>query len=233
MSNCEQLTIEAGQFSSAGRKPANQDFHGLLIPDNHQRHSKGIAAGIADGISSSNVSQIASEAAVAGFLSDYYSTPESWSVKQSAERVLRASNAWLHAQTRQSRYRYDQDRGYVCTFSALVLKSATAHLFHVGDARIYRLQGNTLEQLTTDHRVWLSAEESCLNRALGLSPQLDIEYRSLALHRNDVFLMMTDGVYERLSAGDITLCLADNGDDLDHAARSLAQLALERGSEDT
>ncbi|MCW9009868.1 protein phosphatase 2C domain-containing protein, partial [Marinobacter sp.] len=232
MSNCEQLTIEAGQFSSAGRKPANQDFHGLLIPDNHQRHSKGIAAGIADGISSSNVSQIASEAAVAGFLSDYYSTPESWSVKQSAERVLRASNAWLHAQTRQSRYRYDQDRGYVCTFSALVLKSATAHLFHVGDARIYRLQGNTLEQLTTDHRVWLSAEESCLNRALGLSQQLDIEYRSVALHQNDVFLMMTDGVYERLSAGDITLCLADNGDDLDHAARSLAQLALERGSED-
>ncbi len=218
--------------------PVNQDFHGLLIPDNHQRHSKGIAAVIADGISSSNVSQVASEAAVAGFLSDYYSTPpESWSVKQSAERVLRASNAWLHAQTRQSRYRYDQDRGgYVCTFSALVLKSATAHLFHVGDARIYRLQGNSLEQLTTDHRVWLSAEESCLNRALGgLSQQLDIEYRSVALHQNDVFLMTTDGVYEQLSAGgDITRCLADGGgDNLDHAARALANLALERGgSED-
>ena len=80
MSSTQQLTIEAGQFSSAGRKPVNQDFHGLLIPDNHQRHSKGIAAVIADGISSSNVSQEASEAAVAGFLSDYYSTPESWSV---------------------------------------------------------------------------------------------------------------------------------------------------------
>ena len=232
MSSTQQLTIEAGQFSSAGRKPVNQDFHGLLIPDNHQRHSKGIAAVIADGISSSNVSQEASEAAVAGFLSDYYSTPESWSVKQSAERVVRATNAWLHAQTRQSRYRYDQDRGYVCTFSALVLKSATAHLFHVGDARIYRLQGDTLEQFTTDHRVWLSAEESCLNRALGLSPQLDIEYRSVALHRNDVFLMMTDGVYEQLSAGDITRCLADCGDNLYHAARALANLALERGSED-
>ena len=72
---------------------------------------------IADGISSSNVSQEASEAAVAGFLSDYYSTPELVG-KQSAERVIRATNAWLHAQTRQSRYRYDQDRGYVCTFSA-------------------------------------------------------------------------------------------------------------------
>src|SRR5690606_8559969 len=219
MSSTQHLTIEAGQFSSAGRKPTNQDFHGLLIPDSHQRHSKGIAAVIADGISSSNVSQIASEAAVAGFLSDYYSTPESWSVKQSAERVVRATNAWLHAQTRPSRYRYDQDRVYVCTFSALVLNSATAHLFHVDDARIYRLPGNTLEQLTTDHRVWLSAEESCLNRALGLSQQLDIEYRSVALHLNVVFLMTTDGVYEQLSAGDFTRCLADGGDNLDHAAR--------------
>src|SRR5690554_962428 len=221
-----QLAVSTGQHTDQGPKPVNQDFHGLIIPDNHQLGTKGIAVTIADGISSSNVSQIASEAAVAGFLSDYYSTPESWSVKQSAERVLRASNAWLHAQTRQSRYRYDQDRGYICTFSALVLKSATAHLFHVGDARIYRLQGNTLEQLTTDHRVWLSAEESCLNRALGLSQQLDIEYRSVALHQNDVFLMMTDGVYEQLSAGDITRCLADCGDNLDHAARALANLAL-------
>src|SRR5690606_21131626 len=144
MSSTQHLTIEAGQISCAARKPTNQDFLGLLIPDRHQRHSKGLASVIADGISSSNVSQIASEAAVAGFLSDYYSTPESWSVKQSAERVVRATNAWLHAQTRQSRYRYDQDRGYVCTFSALVLKSATAHLFHIGDARSYRLQANTL-----------------------------------------------------------------------------------------
>jgi serine/threonine protein phosphatase PrpC len=58
----------------------------------------------------------------------------------------------------------------------LVLQSATAHLFHVGDARIYRLQGNSLEQLTTDHRVWLSREDSCLNRAMGLSQQVDIDY---------------------------------------------------------
>jgi serine/threonine protein phosphatase PrpC len=171
-----QLTVSTGQHTDKGAKPVNQDFHGLVIPDSPQSGIKGIAVAIADGISSSNVSQIASESAVAGFLNDYYATPNSWSVKQSAQRVLRATNAWLHAQTRQSRYRYDQDRGYVCTLSVLVLQSATAHLFHVGDARIYRLQGNSLEQLTTDHRVWLSREDSCLNRAMGLSQQVDIDY---------------------------------------------------------
>ncbi|HET8850737.1 MAG TPA: PP2C family serine/threonine-protein phosphatase, partial [Marinobacter sp.] len=226
------LTVQTGQASEAGRKPVNQDFHGLLIPGNHQRLTKGIAVVIADGISSSNVSQVASESAVAGFLSDYYSTPDSWSVKQSAQRVIRATNAWLHAQTRQSRFRYDQDRGYVCTFSALILKSASAHLFHVGDARIYRLQGNSLEQLTSDHRVWLSAGESCLNRALGLGQQLDIDYLTLPVYAGDTFVLATDGAYEHLTGADVAQQIANCGDNLDQAAQALIDLALARGSDD-
>ena len=227
-----QLSVTVGQHSEKGRKPVNQDFHGLIMPDNHQLLSKGIAVAIADGISSSNVSQIASEATVTGFLSDYYSTPDSWSVKQSSERVLRASNSWLHAQTRQSRYRYDQDRGYVCTLSVLILKSATAHLFHVGDARIYRLQGSSLEQLTTDHRVWLSRDDSCLNRAMGLNSHLDIDYQTLPLWPGDTFVLVTDGVYEHLSGHDMARIIQESASDLDAAARQLTATAFRNGSED-
>lgn len=227
-----QLSVTTGQHSDKGQKPVNQDFHGLMIPDNHQLRSKGIAVAIADGISSSNVSQIASESAVAGFFSDYYSTPDSWSVKQSAHRVLRANNAWLHAQTRQSQYRYDQDRGYVCTLSVLILKSATAHLFHVGDARIYRLQGHLLEQLTTDHRVWLSRDDSCLNRAMGLNSQLDLDYLTAPVWPGDTFVLATDGVYEHLPERDIAGIIHESGDDLDTAARQLITAALANGSKD-
>src|SRR3546814_13850738 len=78
-----------------------------------------------------------------------------------------AINSGLHAQTRHSPHRYDRDRGYVCTFSALVLKSASAHLFHVGDARTYRLRDGGLEHLTEDHRVRVSADTRYLGRALG------------------------------------------------------------------
>src|SRR5690606_25145395 len=102
--------------------------------------SKGIVVAIADGISSSNVSQIASETAIAGFIEDYYCTPEAWSVKLSAQRVLQAINSWLFSQTHNSPYRFDKDKGYICTFSALILKSHTAHLLHSGDTRIYRLE---------------------------------------------------------------------------------------------
>ncbi|WP_417543386.1 protein kinase domain-containing protein [Marinobacter sp.] len=227
-----QLSVTTGQHSDKGQKPVNQDFHGLIIPENPQLRSKGVVVAIADGISSSNVSQIASESAVAGFLSDYYSTPDSWSVKQCAQRVLRANNAWLHAQTRQSRYRYDQDRGYVCTLSVLILKSATAHIFHVGDARIYRLQGKGLEQLTTDHRVWLSRDDSCLNRAMGLSSQLDIDYLTVPVWPGDTFVLATDGVYEHLPESSMARIIRESGDDLDTAARQLIATALANGSED-
>ncbi|TYC56684.1 bifunctional protein-serine/threonine kinase/phosphatase [Marinobacter sp. BW6] len=226
------LSISAGQYSDAGAKPVNQDFHGLLVPTGNQLVTKGIAVAIADGISSSNVSQIASESAVAGFLSDYFSTPESWSVKQSAQQVLRATNAWLHAQTRQSQYRYDRDRGYVCTLSVMVLRSATAHLFHIGDARIYRVHSGQLEQLSTDHRLWLSREDSCLTRAMGIGDQLDIDYQSLPIQPGDTFLLTTDGIHEHLDERTMARIVRESSDDLDGAARQLAAAALERGSSD-
>src|SRR3954447_25357114 len=95
-----ELQISIGQHSDKGRKPVNQDFHGVLIPNEPLLSLKGIAIVLADGISSSNVSHIASESAVKSFLTDYYCTAESWSVKTSAQRVLAAINSWLHSQTR-------------------------------------------------------------------------------------------------------------------------------------
>src|SRR6186713_1577737 len=106
-----QLRVSLGQHSDKGRKEINQDFHGACVPDEAQRTAKGVALALADGISSSAVSQHASQSAVRGFLEDYYCTSPAWSVKKSAQRVLMAVNSWLHAQTLQSQFRYDKDRG--------------------------------------------------------------------------------------------------------------------------
>ena len=227
-----ELQISIGQHSDRGRKEINQDFHGVLVPNEPLLSLKGIAVVLADGISSSNVSQIASESAVKSFLTDYYCTSESWSVKTSAQRVLDATNSWLHAQTRRSQYSYDKDKGYVCTLSALVIKSTTAHIFHVGDARIYRLAGNALEQLTEDHRVVISSEQSYLGRALGVNPQLEIDYLTLQVEKNDVFVLATDGVYEYVAARFVASAIKDNANDLDLAARSIVAEASRRGSPD-
>ncbi|TBU79139.1 bifunctional protein-serine/threonine kinase/phosphatase [Phytopseudomonas daroniae] len=227
-----QLQVSIGQHSDKGRKARNQDFHGLYVPCEPQLSSKGIAIALADGISSSEVSHIASETAMAAFLSDYFSTSEAWSVKKSVMRVLSATNAWLYAQTRQGLHRYDMDRGYVCTLSALVIKSTTAHLFHAGDTRIYRLRDGALEQLTQDHRLWLGQDKSYLSRALGIQPQLEVDYQALAVDPGDVFVLATDGVYEYVGARQIIECIAEHAEDLPQAARTIVAEAYEQGSDD-
>ncbi len=227
-----ELRLAAGQHSDKGRKDINQDCHGIRIPLQPLLRTKGIAVALADGISSSGVSQIASHTAVTGFLQDYYCTPESWSVKTSAERVLSATNAWLHAQTLQGQSRYDKDKGYVCTFSALIIKSHTAHLFHVGDSRIYRLRDNTLEQLTTDHRIWVSNAQSYLSRALGISAGLDIDYLTLPVALGDVFVLATDGVYDYLDATVLIDAINVDPDNLERAAQAIVATALARSSND-
>lgn len=230
MSN--QLKISVGQCSDKGRKEINQDFHGVYIPKEPQLSSKGIAIALADGISSSDVSHIASQAAVTGFLEDYFCTSEAWSVKKSVQRVLIASNSWLHAQTRQSRYCYDMDRGYVCTLSAMVIKSTTAHIFHVGDTRIYRLHDHNLEQLTNDHRLWISQDKSYLSRALGMDSHLEIDHKTLPVTKGDIFLFATDGVYEFANHEFIVHAISESGHDLDSTARTIVDEAYRQGSTD-
>lgn len=230
MSN--QLKIATGQHSDKGRKEINQDFYGICIPQEPLLNSKGIALAIADGISSSDVSQIASKAAITGFLEDYFCTSETWSVKKSAQRVLIATNSWLYAQSQQSQHRFDKDKGYVCTFSAMVIKATTAHIFHVGDARIYRLHNHTLEQLTHDHRLWVSPDKSYLSRALGIDSHIEIDYQSLPVEKGDIFLLATDGVYEYANDHFIATVISQYKDDLDKAAQAIVQESYKRGSTD-
>ena len=225
------LKVSIGQYSTAGIKQQNQDFHGVYLPEGHVLKQKGIACVIADGIGSSNVSHLAAETAVGSFLSDYYSTSDAWSTQTSAERVIRATNSWLYAQTQQSQGRFDKDRGYVCTLSALILKQQQAHVFHVGDSRIYRIRDHEIELLTHDHRVWLSSKEHYLSRALGADYRIEIDYLNIELKEKDIFLLMTDGVYEFVTDQqllDLTLIDAD----LNQLAKAFVEKALEQGSDD-
>lgn len=226
------MKVSIGQHSDKGRKPVNQDFYGASSPTEPLLSAKGIAVALADGISSSDVSQVASEFAVMGFLDDYYCTSQAWSVKRSVERVLVATNSWLHSRTQQSPYRENMDRGYVCTLSALVLKAHTAHVFHVGDARVYRLQGGQMEQLTTDHRVQVSGHQSYLSRAMGFNARLDIDYHSLPIEVGDVFILATDGVHGHVEPATMAETVAQHRHDLDAAAREIVRLAHDHGSPD-
>jgi protein phosphatase len=227
-----QLQLTIGQYTSKGRKEINQDFHDVRIPLEPLLSTKGIAMAMADGISSSKVSQEASQVSVSYFLEDYYSTSEAWTVKKSAQRVIQATNSWIYAQNRQNLYHLEKDRGYVCTFSAMVIKSTTAYIFHIGDIRIYRLRDRVLEQITEDHRTWISSEKSYLSRALGIDVDVRIDYGTLDVEEGDIFLFMTDGVYEFMDYEWMIEKLYADDDTLDAKAKDIVEKAYTDGSDD-
>lgn len=226
------LEISLGQFSDKGRKAVNQDFHGAIEADEPQLSLKGNAVALADGISTSDVSQIASETVIKTFLHDYFCTSDAWSVKTSGTKVLASINGWLHAQNQQREYRLNPEKGYICTFSGIVFKGTTAHIFHIGDSRIYRIRANALEQLTKDHRSWQSGQQSYLSRALGITAELEIDYQAVELLTGDMFLLCTDGIFEHCDTESILEHLAFHDKSLNQAAYTIGQQALANGSDD-
>jgi serine/threonine protein phosphatase PrpC len=222
------LSIRIGSHSNKGVKTENEDFWGAAVPTEPQLTLKGITVAIADGMSGSEAGKEASHCCITAFLEDYYSTPDSWSVGKAGQKILSATNSWLHS---QGQMKYASVKGMVSTLSVLVIKSNTAHIFHVGDSRIYLLRQNNLEQLTRDHRLWVNNDKSYLNRAMGIEPHLEIDYKSLTLEKNDRFLLSTDGLHDFVDEKTLKTLLTANSD-LDDIATALVRTALDNGSDD-
>ncbi len=225
----QQLEIDYGFRSEAGAKAENADSCNAHVPSGELLRSKGVAAAIADGVSSSEGGRDAAIAMVRGFLTDYFSTPESWTVKTSTARVLGALNRWLCG---QGQALYNHPMGMLTTFSGLVIKSTTAYIVHVGDSRIWLYRDGDLEQLTRDHRVWAADNREFLTRAMGADAHIDIDYQTLAVETGDVFLFTTDGVHGFLTHGGILEQLNTEQCNLQACANALVEQALANGSND-
>ncbi len=222
------LDVEIGGASSAGCRPVNEDAFAAREPGESERNHKGIVACIADGASCSSSAQLASQTSVTNFIEDYYSTPDSWSVRESAACVLSSLNSWLFNTGRRG----SQQDSLVTTFSAVILKSTTAHLFHVGDSRIYRLKNGRLEQLTTDHTRPRLGQSPFLTRALGIDSHLQVDYSRIEINKGDLLLLTSDGLHQYLDKTRISELLDCDNEDLESTSKQLISMALAQGSDD-
>ncbi|MDB2449046.1 protein phosphatase 2C domain-containing protein [bacterium] len=216
------LRFTEAALSQAGVKAHNQDFCASA------RTRTGAVFALADGISSSAVSAAAAEHAVNEFIAAMRRLNESMTARSAGLQALDAINERLRQESLAQGLSDDHNKGYVCTFTALVLKGRQAYLFHVGDTRLYRWREQRLECLTQDHRAWLDNGRSCLARALGAAESVSVDYRLLDLAVGDVFVLSSDGVHDHLDERDWTQALNDANDPTDR----LLKLALARGSDD-
>ncbi len=221
------LRLAVGHASATGPRERNEDFCGFVTPDSAQLLDKGALIALADGVSGGAGGREAAEYTVRGLLADYYATPDTWEVPYAMDKVLTAVNRWLIAQATTRR----DLAGMSCTLSAVVLRGCRYYLAHVGDSRIYRLRDGILMQLTTDH-VWDRPDmRHVLKRAVGLDQHLSIDFSEGDLLAGDLFLLVSDGVWEPV--GELGMLNALNlYDSPQLAADELVRVAYKQGGQD-
>ncbi|WP_158178290.1 bifunctional protein-serine/threonine kinase/phosphatase [Pseudomonas viridiflava] len=213
------LQLRFAEFSASGPRPENQDALRLVTPVAALATSKGYLFALADGVSQCADGALAAQSTLQALALDYYSTPETWGVAQSLDRLLLAQNRWLLA------------NGLLTTLSALVLRGRRFTLAHVGDCRAYRWQGGKLKRISEDH-VWEQADmQHVLKRALGLDQYVVMDYLEGELCEGERLLLVSDGIWATLGDASIRSILTEQ-DDLDAAVRTLVSAAHLAGSQD-
>ncbi len=188
------LSVQIGQSSIKGIKDNNEDYVASQIPQSlYQLENKGVAVALADGVSSAEAGKEASYTAVTNFIEDYFQTPDTWSVSHAGQKILTAINLKLF---RKSHEFVSENKGYLCTFSGMVIKSHIAHIFHAGDSRIYHYNSEELRQVTRDHTALIGKGRNILARAVGMDSSLNIDYSKLSLKKEDQVLLTSDGVHD-------------------------------------
>jgi protein phosphatase len=188
-----QLCVRIGHSSRTVAGKTNEDCYGVVTPaEEPDAATRGIALAIADGVSGNGGGRYASETVVKSVLRDFYATPREWHVSRAFDVVLRALNDWLLSEG----LRHPEMEGMVSTLSTLLLGANHYYLVHVGDTRVYRKRGDVLKQLTTDHTWQRRDMRHVLRRAVGLDTHLVADFAEGELRVGDMFVMLTDGVWE-------------------------------------
>ena len=120
------------------------------------------------------------------------------------DAVRAASTAILDAQ-------FDKPElaGMGTTVSLLYFTGDRAYYAHVGDSRIYRLSGDTMTQITTDHSLvqeqldagYITAQQAethrlrnVITRSVGFDPNVTVDAGSVTVKPGDRFLLCSDGL---------------------------------------
>lgn len=225
--------IWAGATDRGQMRDANEDRF-LATPD---------VLAVADGMGGHAAGEVAAGAAV-----DTLARLMRGSVKRDPEELMTAAIREANQIILERGAEYEQLAGMGTTATAAVVRRGLLTVAHVGDSRAYLFRGGELQQLTEDHslvgelvrRGRLTAEEAAVHpqravitRALGSTPDLDVDIVRQSLEPGDILLLATDGltgvVPDEMIATTMSQALATGTSLSDLCSRLIAQANVRGG----
>ena len=198
---------------------------------------------VLDGMGGASAGDVASQMArdeISAFVTQKRGTMP---VRALLEAAIQSATATVFAESQAHRERHGMGTTVV---ACMLVDPAHAVIAHVGDSRAYLLRQGRLQALTRDHTIveelvdrgLLSPDEAerhpyknVLSRNLGARPETRVDLTELELKPGDRLMLCSDGLYGYAAAEAIQYILG-SGDDPEHVARDLIELALRGGGGD-
>ncbi len=231
-------TLYAG-LSNVGRvRTSNEDCMGLF-PDLDLYV-------VADGMGGHAAGEVASSMAVEtarDSIAKNEGTGKPLLAAQRLEMAIKASNQKIYQAGKQT----PALSGMGTTIVSVLLNQDTAYIGYVGDSRAYLVRDNEMTQLTTDHSLvneylkkgMMTSEEAerhplkhVLSRALGTTPEVEVDMLSLPLKSEDMLLLSSDGLSNTVTRQIMLQVLKRSRDNLQEACNQLIEQANNRGGVD-
>ncbi len=225
------------------RRANNQDSLACLPAKSAERfRARGHLFVVADGMGAHAAGELASRMATQRISQHYFKTTLADAGDALRESVFEANNE-IHRRGQQN----PEFHNMGTTASSLALTPAGAVIAHVGDSRVYRLRGETFEQLTFDHSlVWEmeasgqvlansplrhSIPKNVITRSLGPNAEVAIDVEGpFPVQTGDTFLLCSDGLTGQVEDHEIGALVSSLPPQL--ATRVLVDLANLRGGPD-
>ena len=212
----------------------------------------GVVLAVSDGMGGALAGEVASKMAVESVSEKLLSqdddatlTPES----QQYDLISRLYNATVYANylVHQQGRSDPQFQGMGATFTGMGVTPDGVDIIQVGDSRGYLVRNGKIYQITKDQSLvqqlidaqQISAEEAethtlknVILQALGAQNEIYPVSARLTPYQNDVLLLCSDGLSNKVSAANMQKHIVENIDRLELACAELVKEANENGGED-
>lgn len=207
---------------------------------------------LADGMGGLNAGEVASSMSVNLLLDDlvdYRENPADPASDPVADdtRILKDAIEKTNGAVYHRSQTQPQCAGMGTTIVAALFYNNRVAVGHIGDSRLYRFRGNSLEQVTKDHsfvqelidkglytkeEARSSNRKNVVTRALGVGPSVEAEVQEFKVKSGDIYLMCSDGLTDMVPDAEIEAELRKFSGNLAEVAGSLINMANDNGGKD-
>lgn len=224
----------------------------VIESQNFDVDDNGVVVAVSDGMGGALAGEVASKMAVESVCEkllhedlDETLTPEAYEYHLIAKlyNATLYANYLVHNQGRTDA----QFQGMGATFTGIGLTPKGVDVIQVGDSRAYLVRNEKIYQITKDQSLvqqlidaqQISAEEAethtlknVILQALGAQNEIYPVSARLTPCRDDVLLICSDGLSNKVSAASMQQAVVENMDSLEQACAELVKQANENGGED-